>query len=149
MRKLTPLAVCGILLVGCTGTRSRMITEDTALITVRGQSDNDRVALVDKALAEAARVTREHGFRYFVVLDGADASQSGVRPLPGQPIPLIINRRSSLSSFYSPGATYTTPDERVQYVRLGLDVSIRMYRDGDVNPASQGVWNSDVVLGSK
>jgi hypothetical protein len=127
-----------------------MITEDTALITVLGQNDNDRAKLVDKALAEAARITQEHGFRYFVILDRADASQSGVKLFPGQTIPLQFqqnqNRRTSLSSFYSSGPTYTTPDERVQYVRPGVDVTIRMYRPGEVNPDSQGVWNSDTVL---
>jgi hypothetical protein len=149
MRKLVPLAVCGILLMGCTSTQSMMITEDTALITVLGQSDNGRAKLDDKALAEAARVTRQRGFRYFVILDGAEASQSGVKLRPGEPIPFRFqNRRTNLTSFFASGATYTTPDEMMRYVRFGLDITIRMYREGDVDPAGRGVRDSDVVLGS-
>ncbi len=129
-----------------------MITEDTALITVVAQNDNGRAKVVDRALAEAARVTRDHGFRYFVILDAADASQMGVKVLPGQTLPLqSINRRgfsaTNLNRSYFPGATYMTPDQRVKYVRLGLDVTIRMYREGDVDPKSQGVWDTDAILG--
>jgi hypothetical protein len=154
MRELVALAVCGILLIGCTSTRSMMISEDTAFIAVLGQNGNDRAKVIDRALAEAARITREHGFRYFVIVDGADASQIGVRLLTGQPIPFRFelkdeNHRTNLNTLYSPGATYTTPDERVQYVRLGVDITIRMYHEGEVNPDSQGVWNSDIVLGGK
>jgi hypothetical protein len=151
MRKLFSLVVGGILLTGCASIRSMMITEDTALITVVGQSGSDRTKLVDKALPEAARITRKHGFRYFVILDAADASQSGVKLSPGQPIPFMFknNGRTIFTSFYSPGATYVTPDERIQLVRPGLDITIRMYREGDVNPANQGVWNSEIIRGGQ
>ncbi len=152
MRKLSPLAICAILLTGCASARTTMITEDTALITVLGQNDSDRTRVVDKALAEAARVTRDHGFRYFVILDAADASQKGTRVLPGHTIPFEPPSNKSysstnLSSSYLGRATLTTPDQRVTYVRLGLDVTIRMYHEGDVDPKSQGVWNTDVILG--
>src|SRR5262249_9631632 len=137
MRKLIPLAVCGILLTGCTSTRSMMITEDTALITVVRQSAEGRASAVDMAIAEAARITREHGFRYFVILDSADASQTGVRVLPGQPIPIVPRqtaRNTIFTSFNPPGSTYTTPSERMAYIKLRLDLTVRMYRQGEINP---------------
>ncbi len=123
-----------------------MITEDTALITVVGLNGNDRAKVVDQTIAEAAGVTREKGYRYFVILDAADATQRGTRFLQGE----TIHRRNTLrqNSASVPGATYyNTLEARVPYVRLGLDVTIRMYREGDVNPQGQGVWNTDVILG--
>lgn len=130
-----------------------MITEDTALISVLGQNAGNQAKIVDRALLEAARATRDHGYRYFVILDAADASQKGQKLVEDQTLPAQIATarafgQTNLSSQYLPGATYKTPDRRVGYVRLGLDLTIRMYRDGDVNPQTQGVWNPDVILGA-
>jgi hypothetical protein len=124
-----------------------MLSEDMALISVLGQDADDSEKIFNEAIAEAARATRAHGYRYFVIVDAADASQRGVRIRQGRRIHIqTVTPRgagSTLSSNYPVGATYTGPDRRIPYVRLGLDVTIRMYRDGDVNPANPGVWNSD------
>jgi hypothetical protein len=146
MRIGVALALSGILLAGCASSSSTMITEDTALITVVGQSASDGTKVVDRTIAEAARVTREHGYRYFVILDATDASQKGTRILLGETIYRRNTSQKGAASF--PGPTYYhTLEQRVPYVRLGLDVTIRMYREGDVDPKSQGVWNTDVILG--
>jgi hypothetical protein len=128
-----------------------LLADDTALISVLSQGASDRAKLVDSALAEAAKMTRAHGYRYFVIIDASDASQRGVKVRQGLPIHIQTTpfMGSRLSSNYLGGATYTGPDRRLPYVRLGLDMTIRMYHDGDVNPASPGVWNSDVVQGGR
>ena len=131
-----------------------ILTDDTALISVLGQGAGDGEKIFNEALAEAARATRAQGYRYFVILDTADASQMGVKIRQGAPLhlydtPGATRGNAILSSNYLGGTTYRTPDRRIPYVRLGLDVTIHMYRDGDVNPASSGVWNSDIVQGGK
>ena len=134
-----------------------MITDDTALISVLGQGAGDREKIFNEAVAEAALATRAHGYRYFVIVDTADASQTGVkirrgRPVEIQSIPGFARGGSALSSNYiagSGGSNYTAPDQRIPYVRLGLDITIRMYRESDIDPARPGVWNSDLVLGGK
>ena len=152
MRRIVLPMISVLLLAGCASSRSAMITEDTALVTVVGQSATAQTKIVEQALAEAAKITRAHGYRYFVILDSADASQSGVKVLQGQ----IISRQgvptrsfggTNLSPVYLAGSTFTTPDVRVPYVRLGLDLTIRMYREGDVNPQAPGVWNPSLILG--
>lgn len=155
MRKLVLLAACGIFLNGCaSGSRTTMmITDDTALITVLAQGEGDREQIFNEAVAEAALATRSRGYRYFVIVDTADASQSGVkvrrgRPVQIQEVPGIAKGGSALSSNYiagTGGSNYTTPDQRIPYVRLGLDITIRMYRESDIDPATPGVWNSDIV----
>ena len=132
-----------------------ILSDDTALISVLGQGAGDSEKIFNEALAEAARATRAQGYRYFVILDTADASQMGVKIRQGAPLHLYDipgaarNSGSILSSNYIGGTGYRTPDRRIPYVRLGLDVTIRMYRDGDVDPASPGVWSSDIVPGGK
>jgi hypothetical protein len=156
VRKLVPFAVCGILLAGCASSESEsiLIRDDTAVISVLSQGAGDRAKLVDKAIAEAAKMTRANGYRYFVILDTADASHTVVKirqgaPVQIQSVPGVASGGSALSSNYIGGPGYTTPDRRVSYVRVGVDMTIRMYRDGEVDPASPGVWNSDIVQGGK
>jgi hypothetical protein len=150
MRGVLLSAICGLLLTGCASIRSTMISSDTALISVVGQNENDRARVVNTAVAEAARVTREHGFRYFVILEAANASQSGARVQQGETIPNTITTvrsfgNANLNTIHLGGATYTTPDRKVTYVRAGLDVTIRMYHEGEVDPRKQGVWNSAII----
>lgn len=153
MRKVFSLTICALLLAGCVGaslSQSMMITEDTALITIVAKGRETRQTLVDATLGEAATVTRAHGFRYFVVLEIEDTTQIFTRRLPGHTIPNQNTAArgyssTNLSTSYLPGATFTTPDQEVKEVRPGLDVTIRMYRDGAIDPAGEGVWNSDHI----
>jgi hypothetical protein len=151
VRKLIPFAVCGILLAGCASSESEsiLIRDDTAVISVLSDSAGDRAKFIDQALVEAARMARANGYRYFVILDTADASHTVVKVRRGLPISVQNNpfRGTALSSNYIGGATYTLPDRRIPYVRFGVDMTIRMYRDGEVDPANPGVWNSDIQGG--
>jgi hypothetical protein len=152
MRKLIPLAVWGILLAGCASSSSVMLTDDTALISVLGQGSSDRARLINQALAIAARATRTRGYRYFVIVDTADASRRGVKVAQAQIFPANTlfrgNILSNLDPTFLPGSDYTRPNRRIPYVRPGIDVTIRMYRDGEVSPDTEGVWNPDTILGA-
>jgi hypothetical protein len=131
-----------------------ILTDDTALISISHQGEGDMEKIFNDALAEAARATRAQGYRYFSIIDTADTSERGVKIRQGVPVhiqdtPGFARGGSPLSSNFISGSSYRTPDRRIPYVRLGLDITIRMYRDGDVNPANPGVWNSDIVQGGK
>jgi hypothetical protein len=153
LRKAIRLSVSALLLAGCAGAtpnQSMMITEDTALISTVAKNYETKQVLLDEALMEAAKVTRAHGFRYFVVLGAADASAVVTRNIPGQTFIRQNNTprafgTTNLSGTYLPGATFTTPDQQVKEVRLGVDITIRMYRDGDIDPKRDGVWNSESI----
>jgi hypothetical protein len=151
MRKFIAAAACAVLLSGCVTAQSTMLTDSTALVTVRGAHSNDRDEVVHATLAEAAKLTRMHGYRYFTILMAEDASRWGSTIVPGtvfhydrreRPlgVPLLGLQRL-------PSATYTTPDTSVPYVTPGLEITIRMYREGEVDPGRKEVWNPEVILG--
>lgn len=152
MRGLSVLTVLGLLLAGCANSvESMMITSDTALISAVGSNAGDKARLIDASLQEAARVTRQHGYRYFVVLDAADASRTGRRIVVTSRVrqekindhPYGSSNLPSLTSVYG---TFPPTGRSVSYVKPGLDITIRMYRQGEVDPARDGVWSSDAVL---
>jgi hypothetical protein len=150
MRELIRWTVYCILLAGCTttqNTQSMAITEDTALISFVGQSGDDRETLIGGAISEAAKATRALGYRYFVILDTADASQVVARYVPTQILSVQNARRRSTNTNPNPGYyEYITPGRVVKELRPGLDISIRMYREGAIDASREGVWNSAAVI---
>jgi uncharacterized protein YceK len=151
MRKFTAVAACAVLLSGCVSARSTMLTESTAVVTARGAHSNDRDEVVSATLEEAAKLTRMHGYRYFVILMAEDASHWGSTNVPGlvlhysmitRPVGVAIPGLQHL-----PSATFTLPDTSVPYITPGLMITIRMYREGEVDPGRQEVWNPEVILG--
>jgi hypothetical protein len=149
MRGIPVLTVLGLLLAGCANSiESMMITADTALISAVGSNAGDKARLIDASLQEAARVTRQHGYRYFVVLDAADASKTGRRIVVTSRVrqekindnPYGSSNLPSLTNVYG---TFPPTGRSVSYVKPGLDITIRMYRDGAIDPKGEGVWNSD------
>jgi hypothetical protein len=149
MRELIRWAIYSILLAGCTttqNTQSTTITEDTALVSFVGESGDDREKLVDGAISEAAKVTRDRGYRYFVILDTADASQVVARYVPTQ-ILSVQNAARRRNTNANPGSyEYITPGRTVKELRPGLDIAIRMYREGAIDASREGVWNSAAII---
>lgn len=147
MRETARIVSVVCVLAGCTSTgggQSMMITEDTALISAPGRARETRAELLGRAMREAAVMTRAQGFRYFVVMDAEPTAEVIKRRRPGTTIPAqnIPVRGSfsgtNLSPSFLAGATYTTPDEVTEETRAGLDLTIRMYRDGGIDPATAG-----------
>jgi hypothetical protein len=143
------LCVCAV--AGCASSESMLLTEDTALISAHGRTLDDKAMVIDATLAEAARMTRSHGYRYFVIVSAADASR-----VERMTVPRLrhedTNHREDLytAASRSPSAyalsVVIPPRRKLAYVKPGLDITIRMYRDGEVNPNTSGVWNSDMIL---
>ena len=153
MHRRIAAAVYACLLAGCAGATGTMLSEDTAVVRATGNSINDQGRVIQETLKEAAQLTREHGFNYFIVLKTVDVSSYGERRVPGQ---TLANQAlhdysygsTNLGGPYKAGHTYTTPDRSETYIRPGLEMTVRMFRQGEVNPQTQGVWTADVVLGN-
>jgi hypothetical protein len=151
MRKFIAMAACAVLLSGCVSARSTMLTENTAEVTVSGAHPNDRDEVVSTTLEEAAKLTRMHGYRYFVILTAEDASHTGSTNVPG--LVLYYNRNARFVGAPIPGlqhlpsATFKTPDTSMSFITPGLMITIQMFREGEVDPARQEVWNPEVILG--
>ena len=151
MPKFIAVAACAVLLSGCVTARSTMLTENTAEVTVSGAHPNDRDKVVSATLEEAAKLTRMHGYRYFVILMAEDASHWGSTTVPG----LVLNYNRNARPYgtpipglqHLPSATFKTPDTSVPFITPGLMITIQMYREGEVDPGRQEVWNPEVILG--
>ena len=152
MRNFIAVAACAVLLSGCVSARSTMLTESTAEVTARGAHPNDRDEVVSTTLAEAAKLPRMHGYRYFVILTAEDASHWGSTIIPGLVLNYNRNARPAGTPIpglqHLPSATFKTPDTSMPFITPGLMITIQMYREGEVDPARQEVWNPEVILGT-
>ena len=109
------VAVAGVALLSACATnpnQSMLITDDTALITRLANETQTRDELIDATMTAAARFTREHGYRYFMVVDTADASQFVTKHIPGRPVtyqnPAVkAFGTTNLSNVYLANAQYT------------------------------------------
>jgi hypothetical protein len=151
LRKRILVLLSGMVLAGCAhSTESMMLTDDTALISATGRDRNDEGKVVDATLREAAKLTRQHGYNYFVILSAADASRVGNTIVPNgrlqnQPATDSTYGTSTLSRSFRVGAA-TFVGRRTSYYKPGLDITIRMYRPGDIDPQRAGVWTTEVIL---
>ena len=148
MRKAITAFACVVLLSGCASATSSMLSEDTALISAEGIGPNDREKVVQDVLAEAARLTNAHGYRYFVVLTADDVTHTVTIRTPGR---LLHNQSprsteafgtfSSGRAYATGGSNYQTPDRVEERVKPAMDIIIRMYRAGEIQPR-EGVFDA-------
>jgi hypothetical protein len=140
MRKL--IAIACLLLAACGTPKSVMLADNTAAISIVGRPADDRERVIQDALLEAGKITREHGYQYFIIVRAADASRVGTMLLDDQTV-----RRSAPSNLSKPGASYVTVTRNQTYRRPGLGLTIRMFHEGEIDPRIQGVWNTDGGMG--
>ena len=146
MRKAIAALACVVFLTGCTSTSSTLLSEDVAVISSEGKGPSDRDKIIQNALAEAARLTSAHGYRYFVVLSADDLTRTMMVNRPG---PIFFNQSPSpgrtfgtiSGRLFAPDTTYMSPDQMVERVKPALDIMIRMYREGEIEPAD-GVFDA-------
>jgi hypothetical protein len=130
-----------------------MLTENTALVSFVGSKPADRDRVYAGTLAEAARLARAHGFQYFTVLKADDRSVTIDKYTLGQNIPYDFTGRGSGRSFGSSnlspanmgGATFMAPGKAVPYLKPGLEITVKMYRRGEIDSRQDGVWNIDFI----
>jgi hypothetical protein len=154
MRKAAASLLCAIVVAGCASATSTMLSADTAIVSASGNGPSDRDRVVLDALTEAARVTSAHGYRYFVVLTADDATIMKTIVVPGR---VLYNQppRSTDSfgtytgrPYATGGSTYMTADRKQERIRPGMDMIIRMYRTGEIEPSMEGVWDATASLSS-
>ena len=147
MRRAIAAFACAILLSGCASASSSMLSEDTAIVSAEGIGPNDRDKVVQDVLAEAARLTNANGYRYFVVLTADDLTHTVTVRTPGRLLHNQSPRSTEAFGTYSGrayatgGSTYQTPDRVQEHVKPAMDIMIRMYRAGEIQPR-EGVFDA-------
>jgi hypothetical protein len=150
LRIAVTLAWCAFLSAGCTSANSTMLSADTALVYATGNDPSAREQVRTAALNEAAELTTARGYRYFVILTADDTTRVVTLQVPGHSFPNETRHERAFGATYlnapeRPGNTYTAPDTQLQRVRPGLDLVIRMYRTGEIEPG-EGVWDATATL---
>jgi len=143
---LMALVACVVLSAACTSANSTMLSADTALVYATGNDPSAREQILRAALYEAAELTTARGYRYFVILTADDTTRLVTLQVPGTSLPNETSHERTFGSTYGnaperPGNTYITPDTQLQRVRPGLDLVIRMYRAGEIEP-KEGVFDA-------
>jgi len=151
MRKIIALMMCAPLLAGCASSSSTMLSGDTAMISAWGAGLGDRPRVIKATLPEAAKLTRVHYYRYFVILRAEDVSTTGSIRRGGDTFHDETSHERPLGTTNFggpnyPGHSYTTPETTELYVRLRFETTIRMYRIGEIDPGMEGVFNPDTIL---
>jgi hypothetical protein len=142
---------CALVAAGCASANSTMLSDDTALVYATGSDPSQRELVLKAALKEAAELTSARGYRYFVILSATDTTRTVTVAVPGHSLPNETDHRRPFGATFGnaperPGNTYTTPDTQMQRVRPGLDIMIRMYRQGEIEPSMEGVWDANASM---
>lgn len=101
------------LLSGCASHSPGLRGDRTALVSGKGTASMNQQEATQLLLGKAARLTVDHGFRYFVVTappspEKQVSSNAGIRP--------------------------------------GGDITIRLFRDGEIKYPARAVWDAFLVL---
>ena len=156
MHRGIAISLTVLLLGGCMGATGMMLTDSTAVISAQGSASSDRGSVFDSALAEAGRLARDHGYQYFMVLKVEDRSVTTTKYTPGETIPFGLNGHVSRNPVVTPilspadmaGGTLTGAGRSVTSVKPGLEITVKMYRSGEIDSNQEGVWNVEFLLGA-
>jgi len=107
-RPILLIALCGLVLCACAHPIPPMRNDRTIVISGKRTAGNSDRDVTQKILILAARLTLDHGFRYFEF--------AGVPNANGTPI-----------------------------IRPGSDVTIRVYRAGEIDPHRPGMRDAESV----
>lgn len=148
MRRASAAFAC-LLLFGCASASGTMLSENVAIISAEGNAHRDGETIVQNALAEAARLTRAYGYRYFVILTADNLTHTTTLRVPGRTYHDQFTSRWT-GALPNAGAisggllteTYTTPDRTEERIWPTLEIMIRMYREGEIEPSMGNVFDA-------
>jgi hypothetical protein len=114
-RKIAVGILCGMALSACAHRVPTLRNDHTAVISGKRTVGNSSREAARIILIQAARLTLDHGFRYFTIVCS----------------PVANSIRSGTPS-----------------IQPGADVTIRVYRQGEIDPLSPNVWDAGSIAAS-
>lgn len=146
-------AISMLSLSACVQTSTTMLNSHTAIISSQGTAFDTHGGVQKATLVEAADLTVKNGFRYFVISGSADRTLHGALYSPGQTQTTgtisgtgnTMGNMQTVNGSYS-SSTYTAPGIVTPLVYPGLDIQVKMYKVGEINPKKDGVWDAEEVL---
>jgi hypothetical protein len=134
LRRDRPPALAAVLLAvalsACIGPAPSLKASRVATISGRETAGLNSVDATRKALLDAAKLTVDHGFRYFMIIRTSNPpiGHSGPGTSRAQSIPAL----SSAASILAPGT----------------DITIKTFRVGEVGRNRAGIWDAYQLLTS-
>jgi hypothetical protein len=148
------LIVAALIVTACANASGIMLTENTGVVSTLGSASSDPESVFETALIEAGNLARAHGYQYFTVLKSENKSITGTQYVSGETIPAGNSQRTSTRPIgntnlgtQTSNSTYTTPSAAMHYVRPGYQLTVKMYREGEIDARTDGVWNIDFLPG--
>ncbi len=141
--------VCLAALVACVRVNSNMLDSRTVVISGRGTAFDNAGGVQRAVLQKAAQEAQAAGFAYFRILSSQDETRQGVVVVPGQTYTNGVATANCIGAFCSgnySSSSYTTPSSAFGVVKPGVDIYVRFYREGEIDPGTPGVWNVASVL---
>src|SRR5512139_3012986 len=127
------LLLLGITLSACIDTKSVMLDDRTATISSRGGITVSSAEIQRDLIQNAAKTSQARGFPYFSIVGGADRTTSYT----------AINQTPSTVAYMGAGNYMVMPGyaSASSLPMPGGDITIRMYRENEINPDQRGVWS--------
>jgi len=156
VKSIITIALSAFVLAGCVRAHTSMLDERTAIISARGTAFDSMAEVQQRVIVDAANTALSRGFRYFVIVNGQDASVRGTAYFPGQTYSngtatATVNTMGNTAygtATYS-GNSYTTPGTAVGFIKPRENVTVRFFREGEIDPRMQGVWDARSVLSAQ
>src|ERR1700692_2780405 len=120
--------LCGPGIAGCFAPPPARRDDGTAVISGHDTAGYSASNAVRRTLLQAARVTVDHGFRYFQIVDSR-------RQYAG------YSDRAS-----SPGLGNSWAVGGASLINPGVDVTIRAFRSGEISTRGAGIWDAQEIL---
>jgi len=137
----------------CANASGMMLTENTGVVSALGSASSNPESVFETALIEAGNLARAHGYQYFTVLKTEDKSITGTQYVPGETIAAGNSQRTSARPVgntnlgtQTSNSTYTT-HSTAMHIRPGYELTVKMYREGEIDARMEGVWNIDFLPG--
>lgn len=156
-KKIFALAItaCSLLVTtGCVRTSTTMLDSRTAIISGKGSAFDSHAGVAQATLVEAANLTIQNGYRYFVITGSQDRTRRGMLYSPGQSqttgtlsgTTTTMGNMQTVNGSYSSN-TITSPGTVTPLEKPGMDVEVKMFKVGEINPKKvEGVWDAEDVL---
>lgn len=150
--KLAICAVAALSMTACVTAETAMLDERTAIISGRGDEYSSAARVQQRVLLEAAESATERGFRYFLVMSAQDTTRRGIAQMP---ITTTGQGQATTTCSYgtcrtnAQGNAMTMGGGAYEFTMPGADVQVRFYREGEIDPATPGLWDAQSILAAQ
>ena len=139
-------------LSACVTAETLMLDERTAIISGSGDELSSPARVQQRIMLEAANAATARGFRYFVVQSVQDTTRRGVTQLPTQSYAQGNGTTTCSFGVCQTSATangMTFGGGSYESVMPGSDVQVRFFREGEIDPATPGLWDAVSILSAQ